>query len=157
MINVKYPSLTLLTVHLILKAELIYACVLQIDAISMILKHPFSNNHHLHAWNVLWIRMLTGQDVIRASEGQGPGSNLQWAGKDHGVAGKSHPCLCKGMGANFSRNARNPRPPLWEANESFIQQPINLFEISLKAKPKGNHRLQYYSEWKMANIKLPWL
>lgn len=26
-------------------------------------------------------------------EGQGPGSNLQEGSKDHGVAGKSHPCV----------------------------------------------------------------
>lgn len=48
-VNVKYPSLMLLTVHLILKAELIYASMCwEIDAISMILKNHFNNNHHLH-------------------------------------------------------------------------------------------------------------
>lgn len=61
------------------------------------------------------------------SEGQGLGSNLLQAGRDHGVAGKSHPCLCEGTGAEFSRNAGNLRPHFWEADESLSQQPINLF------------------------------
>lgn len=66
-VNVKSPSLTLLTVHLILKAELIYASMCwEIDAISMILKNHFNNHHHLHVWNVLSIQTFTVQDVSHA-------------------------------------------------------------------------------------------
>ena len=66
-INVKYPSLTLLTVHLILSRINLRKCVLETDAISMILKHPFNTHHHLHVWNVvLSVRMLTVQDVSHA-------------------------------------------------------------------------------------------
>lgn len=127
-INVKYPSLTLLTVHLILKAELIYASVcwrlmplawfestLSVIIIICMFKMCCRSGRSLsRTWVVF-------------SEGWDPGSNLQQAGADHGMAGKSHLCLCEATGVEFSRNAGNPWPHFWEANESLSQQLISLF------------------------------
>lgn len=65
--NVKYPSWTLLTMRLILKAELMYASVYwRLDAIGMSLKHPFNHHRHLHVGNVSSVRVLTAQDASHA-------------------------------------------------------------------------------------------